>query len=233
VNEPDTTLRRLLGRTRAVLFDFDGPLCDLFVDPPAAQVAAALRHRLAELGHPVPTDEADDPMEALREASSFGPEAVREVEDLLTESEIAAAATATPNPAGEAALRACLASGRQAAIVSNNAPAAVNAYLARRGITELPPGRVIGRRYANPDRLKPDPDPVRAALAEVAVQPSDAVMVGDQASDVEVARAAGVACIGFADTPAAEESLRGADVVLTDMGVLADLLTAHPRSTGR
>lgn len=49
------------------------------------------------------------------------------------------------------------------------------------------------------ERHKPDPEPVRFALAQLGVQPSDAVFVGDSPHDLVAGRAAGVrtAAVGW------------------------------------
>ena len=46
-------------------------------------------------------------------------------------------------------------------------------------------------------RLKPDPEPIHAALSAVRVAPADAWMVGDGLQDILAARAAGVFAIAF------------------------------------
>ena len=53
-------LAALLQRTRAILFDFDGPICSVFAGQPAPTVARELREQLAEWGADVPTH--DDPL---------------------------------------------------------------------------------------------------------------------------------------------------------------------------
>src|SRR6185369_14345050 len=42
-------LRRLLGRTRAVLFDFDGPVCDLFGNASTAPVAKEIKKAVGDI----------------------------------------------------------------------------------------------------------------------------------------------------------------------------------------
>jgi phosphoglycolate phosphatase len=57
-------------------------------------------------------------------------------------------------------------------------------------------------------RRKPDPEPVRHALARLDSLPADALMVGDSLADVRSAHAAGVACLlhvaGYGEVPCAE-----------------------------
>jgi HAD superfamily hydrolase (TIGR01549 family) len=47
------------------------------------------------------------------------------------------------------------------------------------------------------EESKPDPDIIQAALTRAKASPADAIMIGDTPYDVEAARRAGVACIGF------------------------------------
>jgi pyrophosphatase PpaX len=54
-------------------------------------------------------------------------------------------------------------------------------------------GAVIGADSCA--RCKPDPEPVRLALARLGAAPGDAVMVGDSIHDLAAARAAGVAAV--------------------------------------
>ncbi len=73
---------------------------------------------------------------------------------------------------------------------------------------------------------KPDPDPLRRAIAWLGAAPAAALMVGDSEIDVATARAAGVPVVvvayGYARVPAAE---LGADRVIES---LAELLTPAP-----
>jgi phosphoglycolate phosphatase len=74
---------------------------------------------------------------------------------------------------------------------------------------------------------KPAPDMLFAALETLGVEPEDAVMVGDSASDVQAARAAGLQAVirrgGYTSEPA--EAL-GADVVIDNLGQLVGALPA-------
>ncbi len=73
---------------------------------------------------------------------------------------------------------------------------------------------------------KPHPSMLQAALAEAAVEPDDAVMIGDTSYDVEMARAAGVRALGVAWGYHAPEELlaAGADAVAQDAAHLKELL---------
>ncbi|MEV0644488.1 HAD hydrolase-like protein [Phytomonospora sp. NPDC050363] len=82
---------------------------------------------------------------------------------------------------------------------------------------------IVGRPYAAPERMKPDPAPIRAALAVLGEHAREAVMAGDSATDVRAARAAGTAAVGYANRPGKARALTdaGAEAVITHMRELA------------
>ncbi|TVR99737.1 MAG: phosphoglycolate phosphatase [Rhodospirillales bacterium] len=73
---------------------------------------------------------------------------------------------------------------------------------------------------------KPDPRALLAVLERLHVAPAAAIMVGDNANDVQSARAVGMPVVvragGYSRTPAAE---LGADAVFDDFGRLPDILS--------
>jgi HAD superfamily hydrolase (TIGR01509 family) len=219
-------LAEVLGPARAVLFDFDGPICSDFAGFPAPDIAYQLRSQLAETGVELPV--TDDPLDVLRLAAAFGHDVVLRAEELLTAAEKAAIRSAAPTPGGEASIRACTASGRQVAVVSNNSAAAIVAYLDQHAISPPPADLVVGREYAKPHLMKPHPSPILSLLALLGVTADAAVLVGDTITDIQAATAAGVACIGYANKPEKHEQLAGAAVVIDDMQVLADQLAVLP-----
>ncbi|MFI6158567.1 HAD family hydrolase [Micromonospora haikouensis] len=218
-------LASLVGRARVVLLDFDGPVCGVFARHPASAVADELRRLLADRGVPLPAGirHEPDPLAVLRFTATLGrPAVVRLVDEALTRAEVTAARTAAPTPYGREAIVAAHRAGRRVAVVSNNSAACVRAYLnAHRLTSYVHP--VVGRPEGAPGRMKPDPYPVLAALRELAAEPADCVLVGDSATDVEAAHAAGVAAIGYANKPGKRARLAAADAVVDSM---AELVTA-------
>jgi phosphoglycolate phosphatase-like HAD superfamily hydrolase len=105
------------------------------------------------------------------------------------------------------------------------------AYLARRKLTSLVNGPIVGRAYAQPELMKPDPHPIRLALDELGVPAEAVLLVGDSTSDVVAARAVGINCVGYANRPGKQDRLAGADVVLDDLQALADALARVPLSS--
>jgi beta-phosphoglucomutase-like phosphatase (HAD superfamily) len=118
-------------------------------------------------------------------------------------------------------MRATVASGRKIAVVSNNSAQSVRAFFAERPVPEFADGAIVGRRFGRPELMKPHPAPIVKTIRLINVSPGEAVLIGDSLTDLIAARAAGVACIGFADKPGKDTLLADADVVIDDMQVLA------------
>lgn len=226
----DRELSRILATSRAVLFDFDGPICSVFAGRPAPEVAARLR-QLLPLG-PARTDVSldHDPLEVLRYAETLGAAVVARVEAALINEETEAIRVAVPTRGGKVSVKSCLVSGRRAALVTNNSERAARGYLEQNSMTQLF-HVVVGRPALRPQRMKPHPGVVLAALARLSVQPAGAVLVGDSMSDIEAGRAAGTYIVGYASRPEKRASLAGADVVIDDMTCLATALITTPART--
>jgi len=227
----DDTLTTVLRLARAILFDFDGPICSVFAGQPAPGVARELRDRLTEWNVDVQldSDAADDPLEVLRYAVRYGGKVSRTADDLLTGAEISAARSAAPTPGGAESMRACADAGLRVAVVSNNSAAAVEEYLRLHGLAEVVEV-VVGREYGKPDLMKPHPKPIHDALKRLRIGPDVAVLVGDSTTDVEASRAAHIACIAYANKPGKDQLLEQADALIDDMQVLTDHLVALARS---
>ncbi|MFI7247262.1 HAD family hydrolase [Micromonospora chalcea] len=221
-------LGHLLGEVGAVLLDFDGPVCSIFAGYPAPQVAAELVDVLRRQGVDVPPDLASepDPLEVLRRAGVAGNHAVtRAVEDALCAAERRAVETAAPTPYGREVIVAARQARLPVAVVSNNSAGAVSAYLvAHRLAGYVSP--ILGRAYADPDRMKPNPEPILQAVRALGEMPSRCVLIGDSLSDIEGAKAAGVRIIGFANRASKVLAFEaaGADAIVTSMGQVAHVL---------
>ncbi|MGC4940508.1 HAD family hydrolase [Kribbella sp. DT2] len=219
-------LKEILSNAEAVLFDFDGPICSVFDGYPAQQIADELR----ELAHKIrgksvsALDRVSSPHELLLAAAS-DPELAQRLEAALQEAELAAVRTALPTPGAAESIAACNASGRVVAIVSNNYGQAVTDYLARIGLAEQV-AYIVGRNATDPTLMKPSPHLIEKAIQALNLESSDCVFVGDQTTDIEAGRAAGVPTIGYANKPGKVDALQsvGADVVLTGMLELAEAI---------
>jgi phosphoglycolate phosphatase-like HAD superfamily hydrolase len=212
-----------------VVFDFDGPVCDVFSGCPAASVEAGMREELARSGASMPDGctRGSDPIELLRWTAANLPEFLNQAEDLLRDAEQCAVLTAKPTRYADEAIKACSRSGRSVAIVSNNSGPAIESYLVRHQLAS-DVAAVIGRPYAQPDLMKPNPKGLTDIVAKFSVQPSDCVFVGDSTSDIQAAISADVHSIGYAKRPDRIVGLveAGAECVI---GSIADLVGALRR----
>jgi phosphoglycolate phosphatase len=135
--------------------------------------------------------------------------------DLVAQYELSGAAHAKAMPGLAAFLQAIEALPR--AVVTLCGPEATALVLAEHGIAA---DAVVPRR---PDlRPKPYPDQAEAALAALGVEPDEAVVIGDSAWDLEMARAAGVPFIGVTNGRETEE-FAGVPTAV-DLAGAADLL---------
>jgi HAD superfamily hydrolase (TIGR01549 family) len=203
------TIDRILTSTRAVLFDFDGPLCHVFAGLPAARIARELAGLLD--GNVI----TDDPLEVLSLATRSGPSMVKRVEDALIASEVAAIESAQATPGGIESVLACLEKCLPVGIVSNNSALAITGFLKQWKLE----GRVhplVGRTYLHPELMKPNTQPLEKALRELGRKPSEVVYIGDSDTDIEVAAAVGVPCIGYANKPGKRERFAAAGVTVIE-----------------
>ncbi|MBW5426267.1 HAD-IA family hydrolase [Streptomyces sp. BG9H] len=233
---------RLLAKPAesCVLFDFDGPVCRLFPDGSSASVARALREHARERGaHHVLTPQEErskDPHDVLRAVDRALREGViedagllAEVEAVLTKGEVAAAHTAPPTPGAHGLIRRLRAHGVRTAVVTNNSPHAVAAYLRRHDLADAFGPHIYGRTD-QPVLLKPDPDSLHRALRGLGARPAEAVMIGDTVTDLRAARKAKVLFAGYARDERKAAPLReaGAELILSTLGPLLRLVETEP-----
>lgn len=192
----------VLRRFPTVLLDFDGPICSVFSSFTAAEVAAALRERLA-LG-PAALD-STDPFDVLRAASADGHRSAAEAERAFAQLETEAVASAEPTPGAFELINELADTGRRVAVVSNNSAAAVRAFLEKHQLTKLITA-VSARTEPEPGLLKPHPYLVDRACNFTRSPAHHCVLVGDSLSDLEAARSFAVAFVGYANKPGKREA---------------------------
>ncbi|MFJ3304434.1 HAD family hydrolase [Streptomyces sp. NPDC086549] len=215
--------RRLIEGARCVLFDFDGPICRLFPKGRSAPLADELRRLAVTFGAGKVLTDAErqdiDPHVVLRAVHRARHDTdVRLpalMEERLTAGERAAAEVAWPTPHAADLVRRLAGRGHRLAIVTNNSAEAARLYLSRAGL--LGQFEAIQGRTADPGLMKPDPDVLCRALGSLGLGPGDAVMIGDSGTDVQAARNAGSAFIGFGRNERKVRGLRqaGASVVVS------------------
>ncbi|MGA6157322.1 HAD family hydrolase [Stenotrophomonas sp. NPDC087984] len=211
-----------------MLFDFDGPLCDVFAGLPAPRVADDLRRQIATYDPSLSAKLAgtNDPMEVLRLSYEANPELGLQVERSLTAAEVEAVAVAGGPTAGAVeALEAAIAAGRRVAVVSNNSTECVHEFLARHSLTSLI-REVVGRSANRPDLMKPHPHSLLRAAELLQVAPSECVLIGDSITDIQAAHSAGGTAIGYANKAGKCEAFTevGAEAVTDQMRIIADAM---------
>lgn len=214
-----------LQRASAVLFDFDGPICDVFVGVPAHQLARDLAG-LAEEHDPalsVKLTETSDPMEVLRITFAANKELGLQIETALTKAEVEAVGVAgAPTQGAGISLAAARASGWRVAVVSNNSAECVAEFLARHDL-DRHVEEIVGRPVHRPDLMKPSPHSLLKAAELLDVEPSACVLIGDSLTDIQAAHLASSTAIGYANKPHKRQAFieAGADAVTDDMEAIA------------
>ncbi|MEV2277927.1 HAD family phosphatase [Nocardiopsis sp. NPDC049922] len=216
-----------LAACRWVLLDFDGPVCSAFAGYPAPEVAADMLQKAVNAGVDVPQALMDesDPMEVMRRLYEISPGFHGEVEEFLTSAEVRSVAAATPVPGAIEFIRACRETERPLAVVSNNSPESIEAFLDKHALSN-DVHHVVGRDKRSPRYMKPDPHSVNVALDVLGADASRAVLVGDSVTDIQAAHVAGAVAVGFANRPGKAERFRELEpaVVVTDMRDLERLI---------
>jgi phosphoglycolate phosphatase len=219
----DAALVKVMGSSRHLLFDFDGPICSIFAGLRAPLVAAHLSKALTDRGVevPEPVREATDPFDALRFAATISVDLAEHVEAELRTMEMRATETAQATAHARETIEAAHRTGRAIAAVSNNSRQAVTHYLTAAALAPLFDA-IIGRTDPDPRLLKPHPHLIIQAVKELGAAPADCVLIGDSLSDIEGARNAGTRSIGYANKAGklGRFTGAGADAVITSMAEL-------------
>jgi phosphoglycolate phosphatase len=216
-------LAALVRRTDGFLLDFDGPVCDLFPPGSGTTIADGAREPLHAAGIALPDliASTNEHLVVLEFAAERAPAVLDDVERAAIKGEIEAARTAPLTPGAREFLAGCARTDRPVVVVSNNAAAAIEAFLDRHGLVDQV-RTVLGRPFARPDLMKPNPHLARQAVE--LVDRSGWCMVGDSVTDIEFSRRAGVSSIAYAKSARHEARLTGADAVIREMTALADCL---------
>jgi phosphoglycolate phosphatase-like HAD superfamily hydrolase len=228
--DASSDLARVLAPTRAVLLDFDGPVCTFFADGRNAAIADTLRDRLGRhrVEPPAEVRQTWDPLAVLRFVFQLGnADLTAVIEDILVQGEVEAALLANPTPHAHDVIRACYETGRRLVVVSNNSARAIEAYLNRHHLAGDITA-VVGRTHSRPDLMKPNREPVDQALRILGMRPHTCVLIGDSITDIEVAHTTGVRSIGYAKAPGRRASLLAAepDAVTDSMADLGKALVS-------
>ena len=215
----------------AVLLDFDGTLVDT-----APDFIGALNRLLREMEHPtVPIAEfrnlaGDGAKRLLQRALGHVGAAVPEDDQIMPQVKQLIAyyyevmtVASRPFPGVVDTLKLLHGGGTRLAICTNKPQAATDALIGHFGLGHLFGAVLGGDKVA---AKKPDPGHLHDALALLGRQADRAVMVGDSATDVAAARAAGIPVVvvsyGYSPVPAHE---LGGDAVIGHFSELPSALT--------
>lgn len=211
----------------AFLLDFDGPVCDLFPHGSTSRIAEDARTPILSAGIELPEELADtrEHLKVLKYAGEHAPAVLEQVEQAAIAGELEAARHAPITPGVREFLKACARTDRPVVVVSNNAGAAIEDFLDRHDLAQLVVA-VLGRPYARPDLMKPNPYRAHEAFRLLGRGAESCAMIGDETSDVAFARAAGMRAIAYAKSPKEEPGLQDAapDEIITSMASLATRL---------
>jgi len=233
----DTKLAAILRRTRWLFLDFDGPICNIFAGLPASTVADTLRQLIVLTGVQLPAgvQQSNDPLEVLRYTAVLNkPGLTSQVSDALQDLEMIAVRSAVPEPALNNLLHTAGLTGRSLAIVSNNSTRAIQTYLDRHNLADQF-AVVVGRSSdTSPGQLKPSSYLVNQAVRVAGAARAVTTLVGDSRTDIEAARSASIASIGYANKPGKEAALTAGnpDAIVTDLATLDQALGATTLDLG-
>lgn len=218
-------LAEVMAPVRHVLLDFDGPVCSVFGELPAAEVA----RRLAEsIDADLPAEDVGtDPLALLSVIAERDRSLMTAAEVRLRELEVEAVLTAPITPGVVEALQAFRDTGRTVTIVSNNSAAAVRRFLDDHHLDHLV-AAVSSRESPDPKLLKPNPYLLANALDQLCEsdERSRAVMVGDSPTDAIASKELAVPFVGLATKSGRDEALRRSDPGCALIGTMWELLPA-------
>jgi len=221
---PDDAIATVITRSRCLLLDFDGPICDIYAGLPDVVVADRLRKLITGQSITLPAEITltPDPLAVFGYAATVSSDLAARVEAEMTEQELAAVHTARPTAYVHDVMTSCHESGRAVAVVSNNSQRAVRAYLELHSLDDRV-DLISARGSSDPATLKPSPHLIQQAMHGLGATPADCVLVGDSTTDIHAGKSSGVDTIGYANRPGKNDTLRtaGATVIVTS---LADLV---------
>lgn len=223
-------LASLVASARYVLWDLDGPICQLFAGYPAHEIAGQLVGQIDALGMGALLTEqerfSDDPHDALLgvHARHRGSDLDLALEEWLTRRELDAVPRAMPTPYADPLIRAWSSRGVKFAITTNNSAVAAAAYIKSRRLTDCFP--YVYGRTRNLELMKPNPHCLNEAIKAMGAAPEATLMIGDAPTDLQAARHAGVLFLGYARNEDKDRVLRdaGAEVVVDSLAQVLDVL---------
>jgi myo-inositol-1(or 4)-monophosphatase len=227
---PYQALDEILSQARHLIFDFDGPICDLTAAMPtdtADQLHELIRNEAGDI--PADIAETSDPIEIIARAVALSPSLTARLDEELTSIELIAASTARPAAYVHEALAACRDSGRTPAIISRNSAQAVSSYLDKHGLADQAPN-VTALASFPPGHLQTFPHLLEDTIHALGATPDGCALITATEAGIDTAQGIGAHPIGYATTPAASERLTaaGAACVIPSLADLTLRLRARP-----
>jgi myo-inositol-1(or 4)-monophosphatase len=222
-------LDAILSRARYLIFDFDGPVCDLSAAMPtdtADQLRAIVRTEVGDL--PPSVAKTGDPVEVLAYAATISPALATRVDAQLTEIETTVSPDATGAAYLEDALAACRDSGRSTAIIGRCSADAIRAHFTAIGLPENICGNAPAR-YP-PGHLVAQHELITDTLHVLKARPGECAFVTAIPTGVQAAHDIGLPIIGYAATATSSGPLTGAGAscIIPSLADLTLRLRARP-----
>jgi myo-inositol-1(or 4)-monophosphatase len=227
---PYAALDHILSSARNLIFEFDGPICDLSSAMPAttaSQLAATLQ---AEAASQLPaTGTTDDPIDVLARAAAISPDLAARIDSQLTGIEKTVVNKAIPAAYAHETLAACRDSGRHATIISRHSARALDAYLTSHGLADQIRTVVASADYP-PGHLQTIEQLLEDAIRALGSTPDDCALITASPAGISAARSTGTQTIGYAATPGTTETLTtaGVECTVTSLADLTLRLRARP-----
>jgi len=223
---PYAELDAILSSARCLIFDFDGPVCDLAGAMPADTIDR-LRRLVATEGIEAPV--STDPLDLLATVAGHSSQLGASLDAELASIELAAAARATVPGYVHDTLAACRDSGRTLAVIGRQAAEAVRTYLAKHGLSDQTAYVVTPDSYP-PGHLQTVAHLLEDAIGALQATPAECALITASPTGIDAAHGVGAHAIGYARTPDERERLADAGATCT-IPSLADLtlrLRARP-----
>jgi myo-inositol-1(or 4)-monophosphatase len=233
---PDLTsyaeLDAILSRARHLIFDFDGPICDLSAALPpdtARQLRAIIRTEADEL--PPSATKTRDPAELVAYAATISPALAARVDAKLNDVEISASPRAVTAAYLDDALAACRDSGRTVAITGRCSITAIQVHLTETGLADSIQHISAPGSYP-PGHLETQHQAIADTIQALGAQPDQCALITASVAGIKTVSTSGTQIIGYATSPGTGDRLTAAGVACT-IPSLADLtlrLRARPLS---
>ena len=223
---PYAALDAILTGARCLIFDFDGPVCDLAGAMPA-DTAERLRRVVLAGGIEAPAD--SDPFDLLASVAGHSSGLGAALDAELTSIELGAVAHATGPGYVHEALAACRDSGRASAVIGRQSAEAVRTYLAKHGLSDQT-ACVIAQGSYPPGHLQTVAHLVEDSIGALGATPAECTLITASPVGIDAAHGLGAQIIGYARMPADREHLAdaGAACIIPSLADLTLRLRARP-----